>query len=71
MLPVLICHWMTFIDISLGINKYLAAEIWDTLRAVTSDPDNPNNTLILESAGVTVHDNDLRTTYDERGTVLL
>lgn len=49
------------------INRGFGAEIWDTLKAVTSDLDNPNNKLILESAGVTVHGNDLRTTYDERG----
>jgi len=44
-----------------------AQEIWDTLRAVTSDLDNPSNPLILESAGIIVHGNDLRTSYDERG----
>jgi len=45
----------------------VGAEIWDTLRAVTSDLDNPSNPLILESAGIIVHGNDLRTSYDERG----
>jgi len=44
-----------------------AQEIWDTLKAVTSDLDNPSNPLILESAGIIVHGNDLRTSYDERG----
>lgn len=44
-----------------------AQEIWDTLKAVTSDLSNPSNTLILESAGIIVHGNDLRTSYDERG----
>lgn len=45
----------------------VVAEIWDTLKAVTSDLNNPSNTLILESAGIIVHGNDLRTSYDERG----
>ena len=48
----------------------VGAEIWDTLKAVTSDLDTPSNSLILESAGVIVHGRDLRATYDERGGAL-
>jgi hypothetical protein len=49
------------------IGNLVGAEIWDTLKAVTSDLSNPSNSLILESAGIIVHGNDLRTSYDERG----
>lgn len=45
-----------------------AREIWDTLKAVVEDLDNPNNTMILESAGITLPGSrDLRVAYDERG----
>ena len=46
---------------------FASSEIWDALRAVTADLDNPNNQLILDSAGIIVHHRDLSSTYDERG----
>ena len=47
-------------------------EIWDTLRAVASNPsdDHQGNLVILNAAGIRVHRKHLATCYDERGEVL-
>ncbi len=46
------------------------AEVWDTLKAVAEDLDNDNNKLFLQAVGIKVINNDLRSTYDERGDPL-